>query len=100
MVPSDDEEAPPALGIGEEFNEDDVDTSKLQKYFDKPVPVTIITGYLGSGKTTLVNYILTADHGEIHGAWRTPYCVTATLGGPCRLPHCRHHERVWRDPGH
>lgn len=26
-------------------------------------PVTIITGFLGSGKTTLVNYILKADHG-------------------------------------
>eukprot|EP00850_Spirogloea_muscicola_P008663 SM000046S16444 [mRNA] locus=s46:699449:703222:- [translate_table: standard] len=29
----------------------------------KQVPITIITGYLGSGKTTLVNYILTAMHG-------------------------------------
>lgn len=29
----------------------------------KPVPVTLITGFLGSGKTTLVNYILTAQHG-------------------------------------
>ena len=28
-----------------------------------PVPVTLITGYLGAGKTTLVNYILTARHG-------------------------------------
>ncbi|GAB4820610.1 hypothetical protein N2152v2_007656 [Parachlorella kessleri] len=28
-----------------------------------PVPVTLITGYLGAGKTTLVNYILTAKHG-------------------------------------
>lgn len=29
-----------------------------------PVPVTIITGYLGSGKTTLVNRILTQKHGK------------------------------------
>ena len=29
-----------------------------------PVPVTIITGYLGAGKSTLVNYILTAHHGK------------------------------------
>ena len=29
-----------------------------------PVPVTLISGYLGSGKTTLVNYILTAQHGR------------------------------------
>ena len=28
-----------------------------------PVPVTLITGFLGAGKTTLVNYILTAKHG-------------------------------------
>lgn len=29
----------------------------------KPVPVTIITGYLGAGKTTLINRILTTKHG-------------------------------------
>lgn len=28
-----------------------------------PVPITLITGYLGAGKTTLVNYILSAKHG-------------------------------------
>ncbi|PSC71484.1 COBW domain-containing 1-like [Micractinium conductrix] len=28
-----------------------------------PVPITLITGYLGAGKTTLVNYVLTAKHG-------------------------------------
>ena len=28
-----------------------------------PVGVCVITGFLGSGKTTLVNYILKADHG-------------------------------------
>lgn len=31
---------------------------------DKRVPVTVITGFLGSGKTTLVNYILTEHHGK------------------------------------
>ncbi|KAF5836021.1 CobW/HypB/UreG, nucleotide-binding domain-containing protein [Dunaliella salina] len=30
---------------------------------DGPVPVTLITGFLGSGKTTLVRHLLTADHG-------------------------------------
>ncbi|MEW5302896.1 MAG: hypothetical protein WDW38_003996 [Sanguina aurantia] len=29
----------------------------------KPVPVTVITGFLGAGKTTLVKHILTQDHG-------------------------------------
>lgn len=42
------EEEPPTKGV---------------KFFAKPAPVTLITGYLGSGKTTLVNYILTAQHG-------------------------------------
>merc|ERR1711959_840021 len=28
------------------------------------VPVTILTGYLGSGKTTFVNYLLKEDHGN------------------------------------
>jgi len=31
---------------------------------DEKLPVTIITGFLGAGKTTLVNYILNADHGK------------------------------------
>ena len=33
------------------------------KRFEKSVPVTLITGYLGSGKTTLVERILTLHHG-------------------------------------
>lgn len=28
------------------------------------VPVTVITGFLGSGKTTLVNHILQGNHGK------------------------------------
>ncbi|MFC7486109.1 CobW family GTP-binding protein [Knoellia sp. CPCC 206453] len=31
---------------------------------DEKTPVTVLTGFLGSGKTTLVNHILTADHGH------------------------------------
>ena len=31
---------------------------------DNRVPVTVLTGFLGSGKTTLVNHILTASHGK------------------------------------
>eukprot|EP00873_Tetraselmis_striata_P021082 jgi/Tetstr1/441346/TSEL_029597.t1 len=30
---------------------------------DSKIPVTVVTGFLGSGKTTFVNYILKADHG-------------------------------------
>jgi len=37
-----------------------IDEEKQDK--DK-LPVTVITGFLGSGKTTLVNYILTEKHG-------------------------------------
>eukprot|EP00892_Ulva_mutabilis_P008540 jgi/Ulvmu1/6058/UM027_0036.1 len=33
------------------------------KQLDTTVPVTLITGFLGAGKTTLVNYILTENHG-------------------------------------
>jgi G3E family GTPase len=31
---------------------------------DTRAPVTVVTGFLGSGKTTLVNYILSANHGK------------------------------------
>ena len=31
--------------------------------FKEPVPVTIISGFLGAGKTSLLNHILNADHG-------------------------------------
>ena len=29
----------------------------------EPIPVTIISGFLGAGKTSLLNHILNADHG-------------------------------------
>lgn len=31
---------------------------------DTRIPVTVLTGFLGSGKTTLMNHILKADHGK------------------------------------
>ena len=31
---------------------------------DTRVPVTVLTGFLGAGKTTLVNRILTEKHGN------------------------------------
>lgn len=30
---------------------------------DAKIPVTVVTGFLGSGKTTLINRILTEEHG-------------------------------------
>eukprot|EP00894_Picocystis_sp_ML_P001016 jgi/Pico_ML_1/51533/g214.t2 len=30
----------------------------------KRIPVTVVTGFLGAGKTTLVNHILRAEHGK------------------------------------
>lgn len=34
-----------------------------QPAMQEPVPVTLITGFLGAGKTTLVNHVLHSDHG-------------------------------------
>src|SRR5258707_14556455 len=31
---------------------------------DRRVPVTVLTGFLGPGKTTLLNHTLTAEHGK------------------------------------
>jgi G3E family GTPase len=30
----------------------------------KKIPITVITGFLGAGKTTLINYILNENHGK------------------------------------
>ena len=29
----------------------------------EPIPVTVLTGFLGTGKTTLLNHLLTQSHG-------------------------------------
>ena len=36
--------------------------TEIQDYIE-PIPVTIISGFLGAGKTSLLNHILNADHG-------------------------------------
>lgn len=35
----------------------------MEKQSIFPIPVTILTGFLGAGKTTVLNHILNADHG-------------------------------------
>ena len=35
-----------------------------EKKDDRKVPITVVTGFLGAGKTTLVNHILTGNHGK------------------------------------
>jgi G3E family GTPase len=46
-------------------NEDNEDNKECKKEEQTPCPVTILSGFLGSGKTTLINYILKSpDHGK------------------------------------
>lgn len=43
------------------------ETIKIISYsviMTEKIPVTVITGFLGSGKTTLINHILTTNHGK------------------------------------
>jgi G3E family GTPase len=37
-------------------------TASLDRSSAKPLPMTVVSGYLGAGKTTLVNAILSGDH--------------------------------------
>mmetsp|Transcript_6210 Transcript_6210/g.12656 ORF Transcript_6210/g.12656 Transcript_6210/m.12656 type:complete len:113 (-) Transcript_6210:22-360(-) len=80
MSDSDDEEPPMAVSLQTNVRQATADTSAaeapdsraskstdngpsvLEKF--KPCPVTLISGYLGAGKTTFVNYILTEQHGR------------------------------------
>lgn len=36
----------------------------MAKYKVRKVPVTVLTGFLGSGKTTVLNRILSENHGK------------------------------------
>ncbi|KAK7836846.1 protein kti12 like protein [Quercus suber] len=57
----DDEEEPPlAVQIDEEIKH----STQRPPNDDVSVGVTVITGYLGSGKSTLVNHILNSQHGK------------------------------------
>lgn len=53
----DDDVVPLLVRTGEEAHVDEI--SKAVK-----VPITIVTGYLGAGKTTLMNFILSEKHGK------------------------------------
>merc|ERR1711939_29658 len=55
----DDEEPPMLVNVGENEARDSLIDPKPIK-----VPITIVTGYLGAGKTTLMNYILNEQHGK------------------------------------
>eukprot|EP00879_Flechtneria_rotunda_P022113 GHRR01023331.1.p1 GENE.GHRR01023331.1~~GHRR01023331.1.p1 ORF type:complete len:224 (+),score=69.16 GHRR01023331.1:248-919(+) len=58
------DEVPLAIAVGAEpQSADQACQDELDTASKAPVPVTLITGYLGSGKTTLVRYILQERHG-------------------------------------
>ncbi|KAL3636205.1 hypothetical protein CASFOL_020752 [Castilleja foliolosa] len=60
MGPEDDDELPPlAVSIDNVSVEECVGQPEAQ-----PVGVTVITGYLGAGKSTLVNHIINGQHGK------------------------------------
>ncbi|KAL5725820.1 hypothetical protein ACHQM5_008918 [Ranunculus cassubicifolius] len=64
MADDDDEELPP-LAIKIPNSNPSINNPQNQTLTSTDsVGVTIITGYLGSGKSTLVNYILNAQHGK------------------------------------
>jgi len=58
----DDDEAPELILITDENKEEALKTTKIDL---SPCPVLILAGFLGSGKTTLIQYILQSpDHGK------------------------------------
>nr|POE87951.1 cobw domain-containing protein 1 [Quercus suber] len=64
MENTDDDELPPMLVSADGSTEDASNVGAGNDVKPPRVPITIITGYLGAGKTTLMNYILTARHGK------------------------------------
>lgn len=62
----DDDDAPLLVSQSDELDGTAlVDLSvAVETPFHERVPLTVITGFLGSGKSTLVNHILTAHHGK------------------------------------
>ncbi|XP_058194874.1 uncharacterized protein LOC131311429 isoform X1 [Rhododendron vialii] len=67
MEYDDDEEPPLAVEINDTVGRNQSQTSDDQRrkvVEGSPVGVTVITGYLGAGKSTLVNHILHTEHGK------------------------------------
>ncbi|CAK9186190.1 unnamed protein product [Ilex paraguariensis] len=60
----DEEEEPPLAVEINQIIESQPSDQRLENTEASPVGVTVITGYLGAGKSTLVNYILNAQHGK------------------------------------
>ena len=56
----DDDEEEDDVVVGLKKDDDDEKANMNDANEKKKTPVTIITGFLGAGKTTLVNYILKA----------------------------------------
>lgn len=55
----DTEEIPELVAVAEQ---EDVSSAETEFVSNRIVPVTIVTGYLGAGKTTFLNYVLTEQH--------------------------------------
>ncbi|KAL8052451.1 hypothetical protein ABFX02_05G005100 [Erythranthe guttata] len=72
MEPGDDEEPPLAIAIDDVIEHEIPPQRTIEPDYSQPpclpvaqpVGVTVITGYLGSGKSTLVNHILNTQHGK------------------------------------
>jgi len=69
-VDTDDDEIPTLQNLDESIqkqHDDNLASTIIKKDVDlPPVPVTILTGFLGSGKTTLVRHILTSTQHHKH----------------------------------
>ncbi|WRX13276.1 CobW/HypB/UreG [Theobroma cacao] len=61
---NDEEEPPLAIQIDQALQEPSQSNPEQPQDENVSVGVTVITGYLGAGKSTLVNYILNAQHGK------------------------------------
>ncbi|KAH0301685.1 cobW-domain-containing protein, partial [Aureobasidium melanogenum] len=59
-----DDDGPPMLVAADQPDDTEALSAEVDDMSLTRVPITIITGYLGAGKTTLMNYILNERHGK------------------------------------